>query len=69
MSKIVELPDEVIVFHNKEGNCLSVFTSNEPYYGEWIKGEGADICLYRSIKDNKLIGINLPFYPTNKIKT
>ena len=61
-TKMVELPEKVIIFHNKEGNCLEVFTDNCKYYGQWIEGEGADICLYRAFGSDKLIGINLPFY-------
>ena len=29
-------------------------------YSEWIKGEGADICLYRCRETNKVVGVRLP---------
>jgi hypothetical protein len=31
-------------------------------YGEWIKGEGGDICLYRDMETNKVVGCRLPLY-------
>ena len=31
-------------------------------YGEWIKGEGADICLYRDVETKKVVGCRLPLY-------
>jgi hypothetical protein len=34
-------------------------------YSEWIPGEGADICLVRCHKSNKVIGVNLPLYQTD----
>jgi hypothetical protein len=34
-------------------------------YGEWIPGEGADICLLRCHKSRKVIGVNLPLYQTD----
>src|SRR6267154_509304 len=50
----------VIVLAQQTGMCVSVFTESVAHYGEWIKGEGADVCLYRSLKGNRLIGTNLP---------
>lgn len=32
------------------------------YYGEWIKGEGGDICLYRDQETKKVVGCYLPLY-------
>lgn len=29
-------------------------------YGEWIKGEGADICLYRNVETERVVGCHLP---------
>ncbi len=31
-----------------------------PYYDEWIKGEGGDICLYRCQETGKVVGCHLP---------
>jgi len=31
-------------------------------YGDWIKGEGADICLYRDAETHKVVGCYLPLY-------
>src|SRR5919108_5052252 len=56
----------VIVVAQQAGNCVQVYTeANTPTYGKWIEGEGADICLYRSIEDNRLIGVNLPLSSWN----
>lgn len=33
-------------------------------YGDWIKGESADVSLVRCGKTNKVVGINLPLYQT-----
>lgn len=35
---------------------------HDEYYGEWINGEGADICLYRSELTGKVVGVHLPLY-------
>ena len=37
------------------------------HYGDWIKGEGADICLYRDMETNKVVGCHLPLYQKNLI--
>ena len=29
-------------------------------YGEWIEGEGADICLLRDVDTKKVVGVRLP---------
>jgi hypothetical protein len=36
------------------------------HYGDWIKGEGADICLLRCHETNKVVGVHLPLY-NNKL--
>lgn len=36
-------------------------------YSEWIKGEGADICLYREFDTERVVGCRLPLYQTNLI--
>jgi uncharacterized protein (DUF433 family) len=37
-----------------------VLDTSRAYYGEWIKGEGADICLYRDMDTNEVVGCHLP---------
>lgn len=50
----------IVPFINEVGNCVSLLTEDVPYYAEWIKGQGADICLYRAMDDHRVIGANLP---------
>lgn len=47
------------------GRCVDITVEDVPYYGQWIQGEGADICLLRSQGDGRLIGITLPLYKWN----
>lgn len=39
-----------------------VLDTKRDYYGEWIKGEGGDICLYREMETKKVVGCYLPLY-------
>ena len=65
------MSDPVTVVAQQVGNCLQVHTTRAGFYGEWIKGEGGDICLYRSLPDQlgegggRLVGVNLPLYNWN----
>lgn len=34
-------------------------------YGEWINGEGADICLLRCRETNRVVGVRLPLLNEN----
>lgn len=64
LQRIAALPKPIAsVSYSKDGNALDVTLTNETsYYGDWIKGEGADICLYRDQKTKKVVGAHLPFY-------
>ena len=56
----------------KYKTCMSLVVSDSavelyldtsiPTYSEWIPGEGADIALYRSQENNKVVGCRLPLY-------
>jgi hypothetical protein len=48
------------LFVNEAGRCVDVFLEDVPFYGEWIKGEGADICLHRAQDDDRIVGATLP---------
>lgn len=41
---------------------LVLDTGSGQYYGDWIEGEGGDICLLRDCETNKVIGCHLPLY-------
>ncbi len=47
-----------------DSNAIEVHLCNEQSHGEHIKGEGADICLYRSMETGKVTGCRLPTYLT-----
>lgn len=49
---------------NEDGQIVQLFTEDVPHYGDWIPGEGADICLYRAMDDNRIVGCCLPYPPT-----
>ena len=64
--------EEIFSEAKKYDTCMAISVSNEgksvelildtahPYYGEWIAGEGGDICLYRDRDTNKVVGCHLP---------
>jgi hypothetical protein len=55
-----EVPPSTTVCIDEEGKAVELFTDNKvSYYGEWIKGEGADICIYRERQTEKVIGVRL----------
>lgn len=35
---------------------VEILLEDVAYYAEWIKGEGADISIYRAMDDNRVIG-------------
>jgi hypothetical protein len=46
---------------HEEGNTVELcLDTSIATYGEWIKGEGADICLLRSMETGKVMGCLLP---------
>jgi len=54
------------LFVNEAGRCVEVFLEDVPFYGEWIRGEGADICLHRAQDDNRIVGATLPLTSDRK---
>lgn len=48
---------------DEEGGCVDlVLDTKRATICEWIKGEGADICLYRDRDTGKVVGCHLPLY-------
>jgi len=43
-----------------EVKTLEIMLEDTPYYAEWIKGEGADISIYRAIDNDRVVGALLP---------
>ena len=43
-----------------EGQAVELHIDRTCDYGDWIKGEGADICLYRELDTNHVVGVRLP---------
>lgn len=57
------VPPMGTVYVHRDGNAIDVCLDTKAnYYGEWIAGEGADICLYRDRDTKKIVGAHLPFY-------
>ena len=46
----------------KSNSVELILNTKVSYYGEWISGEGGDICLYRDQETKKVIGCYLPLY-------
>ena len=58
-------------------HCMTLYVCNDSqsvdlildtgvsYYGEWIKGEGGDICLYRCRETRRVVGVHLPLMRNN----
>lgn len=44
---------------------LMLDTHSGSYYAEWIVGEGADVCLYKDMTTNHVVGCRLPLYCNN----
>lgn len=58
-----DVPESASVLIHSDGNAIQIHLTNKSnYYGEWIKGEGADICLYRDRETNRVVGCMLPLY-------
>lgn len=54
------------LFIDEDSTSVELMVDNsKSTYGEWIKGEGADICLIRENETNKVVGVRLPLYDTN----
>lgn len=56
-------PPVMSLLIDEEGVCVDlVLDTTRSYYGDWIKGEGGDICLYRDMDTKKVVGCHLPLY-------
>lgn len=51
------------MFLNEDGKCWEIYLEDVPHHHEWIKGEGADISLWRAMDDNRIVGATLPYKP------
>lgn len=70
MTESPELLDNLLLRAAKEQTHIAIHADvkaievsldiGQPYYTEWIQGEGADICLYRSQETNRVVGCFLP---------
>lgn len=65
--KKVGPPCMAIYIDEENGTIDLVLDTSRPVYGEWIKGEGGDICLYRDRESKKVMGCHLPLYQTKLI--
>lgn len=43
-----------------ENKTIAIFLEDCSYHAEWIRGEGADIALYRANDDDRVVGAMLP---------
>ena len=50
-------PHAIVDSKNK---CISIYLEDCSYYGEWIKGEGGDIAIYRANDDERVVGAHFP---------
>lgn len=51
---------------SEDGSAVTLYTDTAlDTYGEWIKGEGADICLYRCRETDMVVGVRLPLRRKN----
>lgn len=56
------------LFVNKHGKSVElVLDTSVSTYGEWIPGEGGDICLLRCMDTKKVIGVHLPLMRDNLV--
>lgn len=56
-------PPVMSLFVDEESKSVElILDTHRQYYGEWIKGEGGDICLYRDMETHKVVGCFLPLY-------
>jgi hypothetical protein len=43
-----------------EYGIVEIILEDAPCYHDWIKGEGADISIWRAMDDNRVVGATLP---------
>ena len=53
-------PCASLLINEPGGSIELLIDTKADYYSEWIKGEGADICLYRERDTEKVVGVHLP---------
>lgn len=54
------------LFVNELGRCVELYLDTSlDTYGEWIPGEGGDICLLREHETKRVVGVCLPLLRTN----
>ena len=56
--KLKEFQPHIIL--NSDDKTLTIHMEDCSYYADWIKGEGADIAIYRANDDNRIVGAILP---------
>jgi len=57
--------NNVVIDIDAENKAISIFLEDTAQYSEWIKGEGADICIYRAINNDRIVGARLPLHNWN----
>ena len=40
--------------------AVDIFLEDVSFYAEWLKGEGADMAVYRAQDDDRVVGARLP---------
>lgn len=54
------------LFVNESGKSVELtLDTSVSTYGEWIPGEGGDICLLRCMDTKKVVGVHLPLMNDN----
>ena len=61
----VACPRMSLLIDRDGGSVELILDTSIPTYGEWIKGEGGDICLYRDQETHKVMGACLPLYQSH----
>ena len=65
MAEAASVPPCTSLLMDEQGGAVELLTDTKAiYYGEWIKGEGADICLYRERETGRIVGCRLPMHHT-----
>ena len=56
-------PKMMLSVDRKHGKSVElILDTTKDYYGDWIPGEGGDICLFRDRETKKVVGCHLPLY-------
>lgn len=51
---------KTLILIDDDNRALEIILEDCSMYAEWIKGEGGDICIYRAVQDDRLVGARLP---------